>query len=145
MDFFLSFSDVDCISKFAQLEYKSGEPDQGQTMFENILSNYPKRTDIWSIYLDMVIKSGDLKASRLVLIFMPIMWEEFHPYNLLKKCYNLCNSQEGDSWYELCSQENSDTVNLFIAIFSRRYLSYQFSRNIEVCCFEVSFYGNGFC
>ncbi|KAJ8026191.1 Protein RRP5-like [Holothuria leucospilota] len=55
---------VDCISKFAQLEYKSGEPDQGQTMFENILSNYPKRTDIWSIYLDMVIKSGDLKASR---------------------------------------------------------------------------------
>ncbi|XP_071827468.1 protein RRP5 homolog isoform X2 [Apostichopus japonicus] len=55
---------IDVISKFAQLEYKVGEPEQGQTMFENVLSNYPKRTDIWSIYLDMVIKTGDMKNVR---------------------------------------------------------------------------------
>lgn len=64
MGFFYVLTDIDVISKFAQLEYKVGEPEQGQTMFENVLSNYPKRTDIWSIYLDMVIKTGDMKNVR---------------------------------------------------------------------------------
>ncbi|PIK58595.1 hypothetical protein BSL78_04501 [Apostichopus japonicus] len=59
---------IDVISKFAQLEYKVGEPEQGQTMFENVLSNYPKRTDIWSIYLDMVIKTGDMKNVRVITL-----------------------------------------------------------------------------
>ncbi|XP_041477321.1 protein RRP5 homolog [Lytechinus variegatus] len=55
---------VGVIVKFAQLEYRHAEPERGKTMFENILSNYPKRTDIWSIYLDLTIKHGDTDASR---------------------------------------------------------------------------------
>jgi hypothetical protein len=27
--------------------------------FESILRNYPKRTDIWSVYIDQEIKQGD--------------------------------------------------------------------------------------
>ena len=27
-------------------------------MFEGIVSNYPKRMDIWSIYMDMEVKYG---------------------------------------------------------------------------------------
>lgn len=46
------------ISKFSQLEYKYGEAERGRTMFESLLSTYPKRVDIWSVYIDMVLKSG---------------------------------------------------------------------------------------
>lgn len=42
------------ISQTAILEFKSGVPDRGRSMFEGILREYPKRTDLWSIYLDQV-------------------------------------------------------------------------------------------
>lgn len=58
---------VETIAKFAQMEFKHGEPERGKTMFENILSNYPKRTDLWSVYVDMVIKTGDIEAVRHLL------------------------------------------------------------------------------
>jgi rRNA biogenesis protein RRP5 len=45
------------ISKFAQLEFKHGSPERGRTIFENILATYPKRVDIWSIYLDMEMRT----------------------------------------------------------------------------------------
>lgn len=55
---------VDVISKFAQMEFKHGDASLGKTMFENILKNYPKRTDLWSIYIDLLIKLGELDAVR---------------------------------------------------------------------------------
>lgn len=46
------------ISKFGMLEFKSGNPESGRTMFEGIVTNYPKRMDIWAIYMDMESKYG---------------------------------------------------------------------------------------
>jgi rRNA biogenesis protein RRP5 len=46
------------ISKYGILEFKSGNPENGRTMFEGIVNNYPKRMDIWSIYMDMETKYG---------------------------------------------------------------------------------------
>lgn len=40
------------------LEFKHKNPENGRTMFEGIVSNYPKRMDIWSIYMDMEAKYG---------------------------------------------------------------------------------------
>ncbi|KTW29664.1 hypothetical protein T552_00873 [Pneumocystis carinii B80] len=45
-------------SKFAQLEFKYGDPERGRTLFENLISNYPKFTDLWSVFLDYEIKYG---------------------------------------------------------------------------------------
>ena len=61
---YLILSDVDTIAKFAQMEFKFGEPERGKTMYENILSTYPKRTDLWSVYIDMVTKHKELEAAR---------------------------------------------------------------------------------
>ncbi|KAL7751540.1 rRNA biogenesis protein rrp5 [Sorochytrium milnesiophthora] len=58
------YTDIKAISKFAQLEYKHGETERGRTLFENIVANYPKRVDLWNVYLDMEIKSHDLDAAR---------------------------------------------------------------------------------
>merc|ERR1712228_1129194 len=55
---------LDITSKFAQIEFRYGEPERGKTMFETILANYPKRTDLWSVYADQLIKTGDLDAAR---------------------------------------------------------------------------------
>jgi rRNA biogenesis protein RRP5 len=57
---------VDMIVKFAEFEYKIGDPSRGQTLFENVVSNYPKRLDVWSRYFDMSIKQGDRESTRML-------------------------------------------------------------------------------
>jgi len=57
---------IETIVRFALHEFKYGEPQRGQTMFESILTNYPKRSDLWSVYLDMIIKQGDLEPVRQI-------------------------------------------------------------------------------
>lgn len=44
------------ISKFAQLEFRLGTHERGRTMMEGILQSFPKKVDMWSVYLDMEIK-----------------------------------------------------------------------------------------
>lgn len=39
--------------KFAQLEYRLASHERGRTLFEGLLSNAPKRIDLWSIYVTM--------------------------------------------------------------------------------------------
>lgn len=52
------------ISQTAILEFKSGVPDRGRSMFEGMLREFPKRTDLWSIYLDQEIRLGDMDVIR---------------------------------------------------------------------------------
>ena len=59
-----SLIDVKTITKFAQIEFKYGEAERGRTIFEGMMKNYPKRIDLWSIYIDMEIKAGDENAVR---------------------------------------------------------------------------------
>jgi len=49
---------VDMIVKYGQQEYKYGNIESGRTMFEGVVTSYPKRTDIWGVYFDMEIKYG---------------------------------------------------------------------------------------
>lgn len=55
---------VAVISKFAQMEFKYGDAERGRSMFNSILDNYPKRTDLWLVYVDMLVKHGDLDNAR---------------------------------------------------------------------------------
>lgn len=55
---------VAVISKFAQMEFKYGDAERGRSMFNSILDNYPKRTDLWLVYVDMLTKHGDLDNAR---------------------------------------------------------------------------------
>lgn len=61
---FCVVADVDVISKLAQMEFQFGDPEHAKAIFENTLSTYPKRTDIWSVYIDMMIKHGSQKEVR---------------------------------------------------------------------------------
>ncbi|KAF9460156.1 hypothetical protein BDZ94DRAFT_1266781 [Collybia nuda] len=52
------------ISRFAQLEYKHGEPERGKTVFEGIIDSHPKRWDLWSVYMDMEAGQGNIQSLR---------------------------------------------------------------------------------
>ncbi|KIK70798.1 hypothetical protein GYMLUDRAFT_32858 [Collybiopsis luxurians FD-317 M1] len=52
------------ISRFAQLEYKLGEPERGKTLFEGIIDSHPKRWDMWSIYMDLEAGQSDVQNLR---------------------------------------------------------------------------------
>ncbi|KAL9228093.1 hypothetical protein vseg_003707 [Gypsophila vaccaria] len=52
------------LSQAAILEFKIGNPDRGRSTFEKMLREYPKRTDLWSVYLDQEIRLGDADLVR---------------------------------------------------------------------------------
>ena len=53
-------------SKFAQLEFTTphGSPERGRTVFETLLSQWPKRLDLWNVLLDLEMKQGDKEIIR---------------------------------------------------------------------------------
>ncbi|EGR29983.1 programmed cell death 11, putative [Ichthyophthirius multifiliis] len=55
---------ITVLSQYAKLQYQNNQQETGRTTFEAFVSNYPKRTDIWSVYLDMEIKYGTLQTAR---------------------------------------------------------------------------------
>lgn len=56
---------VELISKYGQLEFRHGSAERGRTVFDGVLSSYPKRFDVWSVYLDMELRHGrDPRATR---------------------------------------------------------------------------------
>jgi rRNA biogenesis protein RRP5 len=57
-------TDLKTISRFAQLEYKLGDPERGKTIFEGIVDSHPKRLDLWSVYIDMEATQKDIAHIR---------------------------------------------------------------------------------
>lgn len=61
---FFYLKDVTMISRFALVENSDGSPEEAQTLFEHVLTSYPSRIDVWSIYVDMLIKSNRIDLAR---------------------------------------------------------------------------------
>ncbi|KAM3865426.1 protein RRP5 homolog [Diretmus argenteus] len=55
---------VDVIGKFAQLEFRYGDAERGRSMLDKVLTSYPKRTDLWSVFIDLTVKHGSQKEVR---------------------------------------------------------------------------------
>uniref|UniRef100_A0A0N5B7Y1 Protein RRP5 homolog n=1 Tax=Strongyloides papillosus TaxID=174720 RepID=A0A0N5B7Y1_STREA len=74
---------VDVLAKFAQLEYKLCDKEQGKTMFEKIVQIYKTRTDVWNVYLDLAIKHESIKATRNIfeeIIKLPLGPKKLRPF-----------------------------------------------------------------
>jgi rRNA biogenesis protein RRP5 len=65
---FACYLDLKTISKFAQLEYKLGDPERGKTIFEGIVDSHSKRWDLWSVYMDMEAGQSNIQGLRYVKI-----------------------------------------------------------------------------
>lgn len=44
------------ILKFAQVEFEKGQAERGRTLIEGLISSYPKRVDLWNVFIDQEIK-----------------------------------------------------------------------------------------
>jgi rRNA biogenesis protein RRP5 len=62
---------VKVLVQVALVEIREGSRERGRSVFESVLRNYPRRTDIWSTYVDQEIKmfaeSGDPERCRGLL------------------------------------------------------------------------------
>ena len=52
------------ISRFAKLELEYGEAERGKTMFDTLMMSYPKRTDLWLVYVDALTKFDQVNSAR---------------------------------------------------------------------------------
>lgn len=50
---------IEVVRKFGQLEFSKGDPEQGRSLFEGLITDAPKRIDLWNVYIDQEIKQGD--------------------------------------------------------------------------------------
>lgn len=57
-------ADVETIEKMALLEFKHGDTERGKTLFEGLIDKFPKRLDLWGVYIDQVAKVGDIQGVR---------------------------------------------------------------------------------
>lgn len=46
------------------MEFKQGEPERGRTIFEGVVDSYPKRLDLWWIYIDQEIRLRNIVGVR---------------------------------------------------------------------------------
>lgn len=84
-DFHSPQTDVKTISKFAQLEFKLGDAERGRTIFEGIMDSYPKRLDLWFVYIDMEIKQKNVTGVRALFdrVLAQRLSSSKHPFSPL--------------------------------------------------------------
>lgn len=58
---------MNLIVRFAIMEFKHGEEDQGCAIFETILTSDPRKVNIWTTYVDQLVKKEQIDQARQVL------------------------------------------------------------------------------
>ncbi|XP_020972176.1 rRNA biogenesis protein RRP5 isoform X3 [Arachis ipaensis] len=104
------------ISQAAIQEFKIGVPDRGRSLFEGILREYPKRTDLWSVYLDQEIQHKDADViralfERAITLSLPPKKMKF----LFKKYLDYEKSQGDEERIESVKQKAMEYVENTLA------------------------------
>ncbi|GMH36053.1 hypothetical protein BSKO_03921 [Bryopsis sp. KO-2023] len=55
---------IKVISKTGLMEFKSGNIERGREVFEGLVTNYPKKLDLWNLYIDQEIRAGDVDRTK---------------------------------------------------------------------------------
>jgi ribosomal protein S1/tetratricopeptide (TPR) repeat protein len=100
------------ISRAAVLEFKIGSAERARLLFEGVLRNYPKRTDLWSVYLDQEICRGD--ASVIRSLFERVTCLDLPPKKmkfLFKKYLDYEKSKGEESRIEYVKKKAMEFVN----------------------------------
>jgi ribosomal protein S1 len=57
---------IEVILQYASLQFELGNFDMGREVFEDLLQNYPKRTDIWNVFVDKEVKYKNFNNARRI-------------------------------------------------------------------------------
>ena len=88
---------IEVITKYAIAEFDIGSPDRGRVVFEDLVSSFPKRTDLWHVYLDQEVKAGSIREARNVFDRMIVMKMSTQNVKSLFKKYLQFEIKFGDS------------------------------------------------
>ncbi|XP_072929655.1 rRNA biogenesis protein RRP5-like [Epargyreus clarus] len=58
---------VSLLVQFARLEREAGERERAEALLERLLATYPQRVDVCAVYVDMLVKAGDVEQARQVM------------------------------------------------------------------------------
>lgn len=56
--------DIGVIQRFTSFEFSHGEIEVGKSLMDNLLMSYPKRLDLWNVFIDQLVKVQDFEAVR---------------------------------------------------------------------------------
>lgn len=102
---------IEVISKYALAEFECGSSDRARVLFEELLNNYPKRTDLWHLYVDKEIKLGNYTQARQLFERMIASKSSTRNMKAIFKKYLTFESQHGDEEsQELVKQKARDYV-----------------------------------
>ncbi|CAG0895717.1 unnamed protein product, partial [Cyprideis torosa] len=79
---------VEVTHKFAQLEFAFGNRERGTALMESLVSSFPKRTDLWIVFADILVKYKDIPAASLALIALVFHRSVFQRAAALDYCMN---------------------------------------------------------
>lgn len=58
------FVDVNLLVQFAFMESRFDDPERAEALLEKVLASYPRRVDVWTSYVDMLIKGNRIHIAR---------------------------------------------------------------------------------
>ncbi|KAL3938362.1 MAG: hypothetical protein SGBAC_006712 [Bacillariaceae sp.] len=61
------YKHAETMSKFAQLEFEFGATERARTVFDGIVKKFPKRLDLFFVYVDKEVKYGTVSHARNLL------------------------------------------------------------------------------
>jgi rRNA biogenesis protein RRP5 len=70
---------VKFLSRVGLTEFREGSPARARAIYENLLQTYPKRTDLWGVYIDQEIRVGDAASIRNLFeraIHLNLAWKK---------------------------------------------------------------------
>lgn len=103
---------VEVIRSFALAEFDHGSMDRGRVLFEELLSNYPKRNDLWNVYVDKEVKLGHVVQARQLFERMIALKVSPKVMKTVFKKYMAFESQHGDARsQELVKQKAREYVS----------------------------------
>jgi rRNA biogenesis protein RRP5 len=87
---------VEVLTKYALAEFDFGNVDRGRVVFEELLSSYPKRTDLQHVYVDKEIKMGYYPQARQLFDRMCASKLKSHNMKAIFKKYLQFEQKYGD-------------------------------------------------
>lgn len=72
---------IELKKRIGVIEYNNGSPEKGRTIFENLITEKPKRSDIWTVYIGLEAKFNSFEAVR-------DLYERVLSGKLSQKCCN---------------------------------------------------------
>jgi rRNA biogenesis protein RRP5 len=78
---------IEVITKYASAEFEIGSQDRGRAVFEELINNQPKRSDLWHLYVDKEVKSGNIRQARQLFERMITSKQNSHNMKIIFKKY----------------------------------------------------------